>query len=679
MPYAQVAIPSPLTQLFTYKIPPSLAGKIQQGQRVQVPFRKKQVIGFCMSLTGSLPKGMAESKLKEITACKEAAPIFTETMLEWLLWLADYYMAPIGDVCKSALPARFTQIDGPSKAANPRLKEEEYSNFHQEEHLQLTSEQKEALDFLNNEQRATSNERPILLHGITGSGKTEIYLQFLREVLKAGKQAILLVPEIGLTPQLIGRVQGRLDQKVAIYHSGLSESWRAIYWEKMRQGEINVVVGTRSALFAPFKNLGAIIVDEEHDSSYKQGDGGFYYHARDAAIVRAKLEKATVILGSATPSLETFHNAKKGKYHYIYLARRATGAKLPEVSLIDLRKEKFVENSETLSQTLKEAISENLYRREQTLLLLNRRGFANFLLCQDCGAVWECPNCSISLTYHKNPPSLICHYCDYRIDAPKQCPKCQSLALKALGQGTQILEEELKSFFPEAKIIRLDKDTSSNREHRHDVLNEMNKGKVDILLGTQIVAKGHDFPNVTLVGVVLADTTLHLPDFRSAERTFQLLTQVAGRSGRAEKPGKVLLQTFHPENFSLLCAKEQNFEKFSEQELQTRQALNYPPFGRLTQIRLQGSFDQKVEKSANDLRKFLSQLNDTKAGVLLQILGPAKAPLAKIRGKHRWQILLKSPDSKTMKHFLRQAQYFAKEYLPAQVQLQIDVDCLHLM
>ncbi|MDZ4224679.1 MAG: primosomal protein N', partial [bacterium] len=445
-------------------------------------------------------------------------------------------------------------------------------------------------------------------------GKTEIYLQSIKKVLQAGKQAILLVPEIGLTPQLIGRVQSRLETPVAIYHSGLSDAWRMVYWEKMRKGEINVVVGTRSALFAPFPNLGIIIVDEEHDNSYKQAEGGFYYHARDAAIVRGKLEEAQVILGSATPSLESFHNAKKGKYQYIHLSKRATGALLPSVELIDLRQEKFIEGSRTLSNPMKEAISETLYRGEQSLLLLNRRGFANFLLCEDCGKALECPNCSISLTYHKNPPSLVCHYCDTKIAPPENCPFCQSLAIKPLGEGTQSLEEELKKNFPDAGIFRLDRDTATKREDRHAILKAMKSGKIDILIGTQMIAKGHDFPNVTLVGVILADTHLHLPDFRSREKTFQLLTQVAGRSGRGAKAGRVLIQTFYPEDMSLLCAQKHDFETFSQQELMARETLLYPPFSRLAQIRVQGPDEKNVEMTAKALKKYLGKIG---GGVLL--------------------------------------------------------------
>lgn len=711
--YAQIAISSPLDQLFTYRVPQSLEGRVRPGMRVVVPFRSRRVVGFCLALTAQLPKNFSEGKLKEIAAVPDAAPVFSEKMLWLIEWLSDYYLAPIGEVCRAALPARFSQ-KAEIKMPRPKLAEEIHETFHEPPPLNFTAGQKSALEFLEKtaaEGAARGNadttaNKPLLLHGITGSGKTEVYLHYISSVLRAGRhpqggawrQAILLVPEIGLTPQLIGRVHSRLAGQVAIYHSGLSESWRHLYWEKMRTGEISVVVGTRSALFAPFPNLGAIIVDEEHDSSYKQGEGSFHYHARDAAIVRAKLEGAQVVLGSATPSLESFHNAKKGKYHYISLPERPGGATLPEVTLVDLRAEKLAGAaagsaaqvkagvSKILSAPLQSALAENLYRGEQSLLLLNRRGFANFLICQDCGFTPECPNCAITLTYHKFPPALACHYCEFKTQVSAACAKCNSPALKPLGCGTQALQEELQKLFPDAKIFRLDRDTAAKREHRHEVLTEMKRGRIDILLGTQIVAKGHDFPNVTLVGILLADQLLNFPDFRAAERTFQLLTQAAGRSGRANKPGRVLIQTFHPEHFALLCAKEHHFENFSAAELKHRAELSYPPFFRLAQIILQSPHAERAEKTARALKNFLCASGGSgglSAGMptpqSLSILGPAKAPIEKMKGKYRWQFLVKAGSAATMKNFLQQTRRFRDTQLPPAVQLHIDVDVVDVM
>lgn len=674
--YAQIAIPSPLHHLFTYKIPGPLKTKIAAGQRVVVPFRKKPMIGFCLGIASQLPPGLEEKKLKEVLEVKEEGPVFSEKMIVLLNWMAGYYCAPIGEVCHAALPSRLARLKSPD-SAKPKLLEEEHPAFYEPEPVRLNLKQEAALKKIL-EFAKEKKPKPILLHGITGSGKTEIYLQLMREILAQGRQVILLAPEIALTPQLIGRVQSRLKEKIAIYHSGLSEAWRHLYWEKMRNGELQVVVGTRSALFAPFPNLGLIIIDEEQDTSYKQEDGTFRYHARDAAIVRTNLEGAACLLGSATPSLETFHNAKKGKYHYLYLDERAAGAKLPQVELIDLRKTKFAGDSKTLSENLKSALAENLYRGEQSLLFLNRRGFANFLLCQDCGETLQCPHCAISLTYHKYPPAMVCHYCEFRGAIPEKCAGCASPALKLLGQGTQTLEEELRELFPEARILRLDKDTAAKRQVRQQTLQAMKKGEADILLGTQIVAKGHDFPNVTLVGVILADISLNLPDFRAAERTFQILTQAAGRSGRADKPGKVIIQTFHPEHFSLLCSMSHNFEAFSQQELKSREALHYPPFSRLAQIRLQSVRQDRLERTAQNIKNFLSR-SGVKGQYWIEVLGPAKPPLAKLRGKHRQQILLKAQNAPALQSYLKQLHRYAEKNLPPAVQMQIDVDCLNMM
>lgn len=671
MPFAQIAVASPL-ELLTYRLPDGCDKKNVLGHRAVVPFRKQKRIGFVFEVTQKPPKTFSEEKIKTVESFPDDEPVFSSSMLPFLNWLSDYYMAPIGEVCRAALPRRLLDVKI-GKAPKPRIAEEDHLHFHQTLRPNLTPEQQTALE------QILKNKKPTLLHGITGSGKTEIYLRFIEQILAAGKEAILLVPEIGLTPQLIGRVQSRLQDKVAIYHSGLTDAWRHRYWEQMRRGEVKVAVGTRSALFAPFQKLGAIIIDEEHDPSFKQTEGGFYYHARDAAVMRGKMEGVPILLGSATPSLETVHNFQIGKYERLELKARATGASLPSVDIIDLRREKFAEGSQTLSPTLKEAIHETLYREEQVVLFLNRRGFANFLLCEDCGAVSECPNCEISLTYHKRPPRLLCHYCDFQISPPEKCGECGSPALKLLGQGTEMLEEELRSFFPMAKIARLDRDTASDKKHRHRVLKEMKEEKIDILIGTQIVAKGHDFPNVTLVGITLADTSLNIPDFRSSERTYQLLSQAAGRSGRGNKPGRVLIQTFHPEHFSLLTAKDHDFEAFSTEELKHRAELHYPPFTRLAQIRVQGPNEKSVSQTAAHLKKYLESGGGTLDPDRLKILGPAPSPLNKLKGKHRYQFLIKSADARLLKHFLNAARHFEKRQKGKKVQIQIDVDSHNLM
>ena len=559
MNYADIAIPSPLPQLFTYRVPEEWKGRAKPGFRAVIPFRNKNRIGIILHSHSELSKELKKEKIKNIEAIPDELPLLSSKTIDWLRWLADYYFAPIGEVCRAALPSRLFDLKIKT-GASPRVKED-HNHFEKGEILTLTKKQKEAIDIIL---KSTHQEspKPILLHGITGSGKTEIYLNVIEKLLEEKKQIILLVPEISLTPQLIGWVSSRLKQEIAIYHSALTDSQRHAYWEKMRLGSLNVVVGTRSALFAPFQNLGLIIVDEEQDASYKQQES-FYYHARDAAIVRGKNERVPVLLGSATPSLESFYNAKQKKYDYIHLSDRATGASLPQVQLVDLRNQKPLPEAPALSQALREAITKKLERKEQSLLLLNRRGFSNLLICEDCGHTWRCLNCDISLTYHTQPPRLLCHYCDLSMMVPSECPTCRGVSIKPLGEGTERLEEDLKKMFPKAKIARLDRDTATQKHVRQKVLASMYRQEVDILIGTQMIAKGHDFSNVTLVGVIGADTPLHLPDFRSAERTFQLLTQVAGRSGRDQKPGVVFIQTFQPEHYSLQNTIAHDYEKFA--------------------------------------------------------------------------------------------------------------------
>jgi len=414
---------------------------------------------------------------------------------------------------------------------------------------ELTRDQEAALDEILKGIRS-KRFSPFLIHGVTGSGKTEIYLRAIEAVLTQGREAIVLVPEISLTPQLLSRFKDRFGENLALLHSGLGRGERYDQWRRIWKGEVKIAMGARSAIFAPFKNVGIIIVDEEHDPSYKQEEK-LKYHARDAAVVRAKQVEATLLLGSATPSLESFYNTEKGKFRLLSLPERIEGKPLPRVEVVDVRKEKTL-----LSEKLRVALQKNIEDKRQSLLFLNRRGFANFILCPDCGQTFKCPNCSVTLTYHLRDRSLLCHYCDYRIQAPGDCPKCQGHRLQGMGIGTERLEQEIKSLFPQTRVGRMDRDTTSRRRSHLKILKGLESGSIDILVGTQMIVKGHDFPNVTFVGVVSADTSLHFPDFRSSERTFQLLTQVAGRAGRGEFLGKVVIQTFNPDHYSILMAKD---------------------------------------------------------------------------------------------------------------------------
>ncbi len=515
---------------------------------------------------------------------------------------------------------------------------------------------------------------PFLIYGVTGSGKTELYLRAIEEVINSRREAIVLVPEISLTPQLISRFRDRFGDIFALLHSGLSRAERYDQWRKIWKGEVKIAIGPRSAVFAPFKNLGIIVVDEEHDPSYKQEDK-LKYNARDVAIVRAKQQQATLILGSATPSLESYHNALKGRFKLLHLPERIEGRPLPNVEIVDMKKEPGI-----ISEKLKLGLKENVEQKRQSLLFLNRRGFANFILCPDCGYTFKCPNCSVTLTYHLRERRLKCHYCDYWIQTPGDCPQCQGHRLRAMGMGTERVEEEIKRIFPGCSVGRMDRDTTSRKNSHVSILERLESGKIDILIGTQMIVKGHDFPNVTFVGVISADTALHFPDFRSAERTFQILTQVAGRAGRGVFSGEVLIQTFNPEHYSIKKAKEQDFLGFYNEEIKFRRALNYPPFSRLINFRLTGNSEKKTMLAAKEMEKIGEDLlkNDFSKGI--EILGPSMAPFAKIKGKYRWQMLVKGEDPKSLHKFAFGLADRLKPLLKGKgVNLDIDVDPIFIL
>jgi primosomal protein N' (replication factor Y) len=510
---------------------------------------------------------------------------------------------------------------------------------------------------------------PFLIYGVTGSGKTEIYLRAIEEVLIQGREAIVLVPEISLTPQLLSRFMDRFGENLALLHSGLGRGERYDQWRRIWRGEVKIAMGARSAIFAPFKNVGIIIVDEEHDPSYKQEEK-LKYHARDVAVVRAKQIEATLLLGSATPSLESFYNAEKGKFHLLNLPERIEGKPLPRVELVDVKKERGL-----FSEKLRAALQKNIEDKKQSLLFLNRRGFANFILCPDCGHTFKCPNCSVTLTYHLRDRSLQCHYCDYRIQAPGDCPKCEGHRLQGMGIGTERLEQEIRSLFPGTQVGRMDRDTTSRRHSHLQILKRLESGSIDILVGTQMIVKGHDFPNVTFVGVVSADTSLHFPDFRSSERTFQLLTQVAGRAGRGEIFGEVVIQTFNPDHYSILRAKDHDYLGFYQEEIPFRRALGYPPFSRLINFRLVGNSEKRTKGMAEEMGRIGESLLKGGYGKGIEILGPSTAPFAKMRGKFRWQMLAKAKSSQWLHQFAKElASRMEVPLIGKGVHLDIDVD-----
>jgi len=515
----------------------------------------------------------------------------------------------------------------------------------------------------------------MLMHGVTGSGKTAVYLAGMRTVLEVGRSAILLVPEIGLTPAMAADLHQVFGEEVAILHSALSDHERAEQWHRIKRGDARIVVGTRSAVFAPVTDLALIIVDEEQDSSYKQEETP-RYHARDVAVMRAKMANAVVVLGSATPSLESYFNAKKNKYVLITLPDRVEQRPLPEVELIDMRQE-FQEtgHEQVISRKLAEEIKERLDRREQVMILLNRRGYSPLMLCRACGKTLECKNCAIALTHHKRARKMECHYCGYRAPVPQHCIHCGSEYVYFLGTGSEKLEELLHGMFPQARIGRLDRDTVRGREDFERMLAGMNAGEIDLLVGTQMIAKGHDIHNVTLVGVVGADMALGMPDFRAAERTFQLLTQVAGRAGRGDTPGKVVLQTYFPDHYAVQFAAQHDFVGFYEKELRFRSWMHYPPYSALANVLLRSDkLDEALQWSGTLGRWFESTRHEG-----IRVLGPAAAPILRLKRDYRYHFVLKSPSREKLNALLRTMLAYAAQQKIPRTQVIVDVDALWLM
>lgn len=488
-----------------------------------------------------------------------------------------------------------------------------------------------------------------LLFGVTASGKTEVYLDAIARTLAAGRSALVLVPEIALTAQVVSVFVGRFGDQVAVLHSHLSEGERHDEWRRIQQGEARIVVGARSGVFAPLDRIGLIVLDEEHEASYKQ-DKTPRYHARDVATYRAEASGAVLLLGSATPSVETFHAAQAGDLHLIEMPERIGGRDLPTVRVVDMREE-FRERRSALSSLLVDEMGRRLERRQQTILFLNRRGYAQFVLCRDCGHVPHCPNCAVTLTYHAARLILRCHHCDYILPAPAVCPDCGGTRIKAFGLGTERIEEEVRRYYPSARVLRLDRDTTTRKGAHEDIIGAFRRREADILIGTQMVAKGLDFPNVTLVGVVSADTGLNVPDFRAGERTFQLLTQVAGRAGRGEHAGAVIIQTFTPEHFSIRCAASQDYRGFYENEIRDRAELRYPPFARLANLVVSDA----DEKAGRDRIETLAAALRTAMPADVEVIGPAPAPLARLRSLYRRHVVLRAPAGAPIEEYIARA------------------------
>lgn len=541
----------------------------------------------------------------------------------------------------------------------------------------LTCEQQVAFNKIS-EGISSHKYSPFLLHGVTGSGKTEIYFRAIEEILKSSGSVIFLVPEIALTPQLLSRVRQRFDNKeIAIIHSGISQSEKYDEWRRIQRGEARIIIGVRSAIFAPAGNIRLIIVDEEHDTSYKQ-DERMTYNARNLAVVKAKLNSATVVLGSATPGIQTYYNIHNKDFKYLSLTKRVDNRPLPQVEIIDMKEERDGKGSvPVLSRSLRNAIHDTVQTGKQTLLFLNRRGFTTFLYCLDCGYIFRCLNCSVSMTHHIKDNTLRCHYCNFSIKAPPVCPACGGSRINSYGVGTEKVEEEIKILFPEVRVERMDSDTTQKKGSCARILEALDRGEIDILIGTQMITKGHDYPNVTLVGVLSADTSLNIPDFRAAERTFQLITQVSGRGGRGDTPGRVVVQTFNPEHYAIKRAREHDFPGFYSDEIPIRRELGYPPFSRMVNFRISSLKRDKAIKCAKDLESIARELSrNEKLEEKVRIIGPAEAPIAKIKGRYRWHMLLMGENVKILHKLTRDIMSNAKKTESA---IKVDVDPINFM
>ena len=728
MNIVRVALAVPLPRFFDYLYPPNLMPIV--GGRVLVPFGSQKLVGIVVDLPAS--SDVAKEKLKPIIDVLDAESLFNSTTWDWLAWSANYYRAALGDVLFQALPVKlrngesavkndrtFWRITDLGKQAlesgelkrakkqiealnllltqdlekgNNEISSAIWSALKGKDYVEeiiVPTEQKswqQALGdnpLVNLDNRLTLNKQQALafsqllfqegfnvwlLEGVTGSGKTEIYLQYIEEVLKKGKQVLVLVPEIGLTPQTVRRFQARFNVEIDVLHSNLNDTQRLNVWERARTGQSAIVIGTRSALFTQFSDLGLIILDEEHDGSFKQQDG-WRYHARDLGIVLAQKLNIPILLGSATPSLESVNNVQNGKYHHLVLSKRAGNATALRQFVIDLKHQR-IQNG--LSEPLLQRMQEHLEKGNQVLLFLNRRGFAPVLLCHECGWIDECHHCEKPYTYHQHQRVLRCHHCGAQKTVPMQCGHCGSTHLVTTGLGTEQLEETLKARFPQYNIARIDRDSTARKGKLEGYLEDIQQGKSQILIGTQMLAKGHHFPNVTLVALVNVDNALFSLDFRAEERLAQLYVQVAGRSGRAEKQGEVVLQTHYPDHPLLTTLLEKGYQAFAEETFKLRHNMGLPPFSFQALFKAQCRHSEEAENALSQLASFFYEQKIEG----LQVLGPIPAPFSKKAGQYRWQLLLQHASRKQLQAAL--SRYSPELIKSSQVRLILDVDPLDL-
>jgi len=749
--FAWVLVPSSHRDPLIYRLPDSFSSTLIPGTRVLVPLQKRQVTGIVLNLVDESP----HSEVRDVSEVLDDQPIVDAQLLKLAQWIGQYYLASLGDVLATMLPPnsrrdskRLATLLQPDVIPQDELESAILQELIQRkgkmsvktltglfagrrieralakldargvvsitEHLAKSRPRKALLPAttvgdidipttreLNDEQGLALNTvtarvdqggfEAFLLHGITGSGKTEVYLRAMGHTLARGRKSIILIPEISLTPQLLDQMQRHFPDKVGVLNSALTGAERWAQWWRILRGEVDVVVGARSAIFAPLPDLGLIIVDEEHDSSYKQEEG-LRYNGRDVAVVRAKQLGCPIILGSATPALESYENCRQGRYTLLELTQRVEQRPLPFIETIDMRRqfvksaerEKSAEPSRTvpsnpakprlMAESFVAAIKLNFLDRRQTLIFLNRRGFANFLQCSLCGHVWHCPHCSVTLTLHLRRKMLACHHCDFQRAMSNICPECSNPSLAPVGTGTEQVEEILHALVPEARVARMDRDTTSKRGSQEELIRRWERGDIDILIGTQMITKGHDVAGVTLVGALSADLSLNLPDFRAGERTFQLLSQVAGRAGRGSDPGRVVIQTYSPDHYAIQHLPNHNYKGFFTVESEFRRALNYPPYARLINLRFDGPRAAEVETRAKTLATRLRQLQaqEAKYSAGIEVLGPAAAPIEKLRNRYRWQLLLKGKNSAALLEFASHARRLLPDARGGR--LQIDVD-----
>ncbi|HOL16931.1 MAG TPA: primosomal protein N' [Bacillota bacterium] len=708
---------------FHYRILPHLQGKVQPGCMVAVPFGNKRYRGFVLRLL----KAPEVAAVKDIAALETAEPLLNHEQLALIAWLSHRYFCRKIEALHALVPALLRQGRRPARlqvfALAPCIEPEDFNRAPAQRraveilktrgplprselarlgvksHVFRVLEEKgiiravdevalakresvaavtptEPLPLKESQQHcydrliaALDSRRcsKLLLHGITGSGKTEIYLQGIAHCLAQGRSALVMVPEIALTPQMIELFQGRFPGRTAVLHSRLTPSEKSRQWLRICSGEADVVLGVRSAGFAPLKKPGLIVLDEEHDHSYKQEDAP-RYHAREVAWWRARYHGAVLVLGSATPSLESYYEVEQGKAGLLRMETRVTPYQRPAVQVVDMRQELKQGHRRIFSRPLLEELNRVLERDEQALLFLNRRGFASFVLCRECGFVVRCPSCAVSLTLHLDQDHMVCHYCSHESPVPQTCPSCGGIRIRYFGAGTQRVENEVKELYPGVALIRMDSDTTSTRGAHQRLYRQFREGKAKILIGTQMIAKGFDFPKVTLVGVITADTTLNLPDFRAAERTFQLLTQVAGRAGRGSRPGKVIIQTYHPDHYSIKTAAEQDYEAFYRLELENRRQLGYPPFNDLIRFLFTGTEESAVWEAAASFTRLLEPLRGQ-----VELLGPAPAPLQRLKTYYRVQTILKGKKLGALAPRLRnEARAFRMTKTETPVRLAVD-------